>query len=157
MDQQTKTAGKYLTFALAGEEYGLPVLKVREIIKLMRPVGVPHAPEHIRGVINLRGRVIPVIDLRRKLGRAVPDDSDRTCIIVVGIEIAGRPVTLGIIVDTVVEVLNIASDEIELPPDFGERLDTSYLQGIAKVKGAVKLLLDVDVVLSADAAIPLVA
>lgn len=143
-------AGKYLTFALGEEEYGLPVLKVREIIKMMDVTSVPQVPPHIRGVINLRGKVIPVIDLRLKFGLSGLDATDQTCIIVVQVDLEGRRVMLGMIVDRVSEVLNISNEEIEGPPDFGERLDTQFMQGMAKVKGKVKILLDLDAVLATD-------
>ena len=143
-------AGKYLTFALAQEEYGLMVLKVREIIKIMDITAVPQMPDHIKGVINLRGKVIPIIDLRLKFGLEVQAYTERTCIIVAEVEVESRKVMLGIIVDWVSEVLNIAPEEIEPAPDFGERLDTAYMQGIAKIKGKVKILLDLDRVLAAD-------
>jgi purine-binding chemotaxis protein CheW len=143
-------AGKYLTFALAQEEYGLLVIKVREIIKIMDITAVPQMPDHIKGVINLRGKVIPIIDLRAKFGLPAQDYTERTCIIVAEVEVENRKVMLGIIVDWVSEVLNIANDEIEPAPDFGERLDTAYMQGIAKIKGKVKILLDLDRVLAAD-------
>lgn len=146
-------AGKYLTFALADEEYGLPVLKVREIIKLMDITAVPRVPAHIKGVINLRGKVVPVIDLRLKFGLLAQEATDRTCIIVVEAATNGRGVMLGIVVDHVSEVLNIAAEEIEQAPDFGERLDTRYMLGIAKIKGRVKMLLDLDKSLTVDAAI----
>jgi len=143
-------AGKYLTFALAQEEYGVPVLKVREIIKMMDITGVPQVPPHVKGVINLRGKVIPIVDLRLKFGLPTQDYTERTCIIVVEVEMQARRVMLGMIVDYVSEVLNIATDEIEPMPDFGERVDTDYMRGVAKIKGTVKLLLDLDKVLSAD-------
>ena len=143
-------AGKYLTFALAQEEYGLLVIKVREIIKIMHITAVPQMPDHIKGVINQRGKVIPIIDLRAKFGLPVQEYTERTCIIVAEVAAEDRKVMLGIIVDSVSEVLNIASDEIEPAPDFGERLDTAYMQGIAKIKGQVKILLDLDRVLAAD-------
>jgi purine-binding chemotaxis protein CheW len=143
-------AGKYLTFALAQEEYGLLVIKVREIIKIMDITAVPQMPDHVKGVINLRGKVIPIIDLRAKFGLPAQDYTERTCIIVAEVEVEDRKVMLGIIVDWVSEVLNIANDEIEPAPDFGERLDTAYMQGIAKIKGKVKILLDLDRVLAAD-------
>lgn len=143
-------AGKYLTFALGEEEYGLPVLKVREIIKMMDVTSVPQVPGHIRGVINLRGKVIPVIDLRLKFGLPALAASDQTCIVVVQVEIDARRVMLGIIVDRVSEVLNVVADEIERAPDFGERLDTQFMLGMAKVKGRVKILLDLDAILASD-------
>lgn len=145
-------AGKYLTFALGEEEYGLPVLKVREIIKMMDVTSVPHVPAHVRGVINLRGKVIPVIDLRLKFGLPAMAASDQTCIVVVQVELGARRVMLGIIVDRVSEVLNVVTDEIERPPDFGERLDTQFMLGMAKVKGKVKILLDLDAILASDTA-----
>lgn len=143
-------AGKYLTFALAHEEYGLPVLKVREIIKMMDITGVPQVPEHIKGVINLRGKVIPVVDLRLKFGLAQEAYTERTCIIVAEVEIDARRVMLGMIVDQVSEVLNISPEEIEATPDFGERITTDYMRGVAKIKGTVKILLDIDRVLAGD-------
>ncbi len=149
----TAGAGKYLTFALAHEEYGVPVLKVREIIKIMDITSVPQVPPHIKGVINLRGKVIPIVDLRAKFGLPGADYTERTCIIVVEVNTPGRRLMLGTIVDAVSEVLNIAAEEIEPTPDFGERLDTHYMAGVAKVKGAVKILLDLDRVVSAEAAI----
>jgi len=128
----------------------VPVLKVREIIKMMDITGVPQVPSHVKGVINLRGKVIPIVDLRLKFNLPVEDSTERTCIIVVEVELQARRVMLGMVVDYVSEVLNISSDEIEPMPDFGERLDTEYMQGVAKVKGTVKLLLDLDKVLSTD-------
>ena len=153
MSEHHKTpaaAGKYLTFALADEEYGLPVLKVREIIKMMDVTSVPQVPRHIRGVINLRGKVIPIVDLRLKFGLPGVSATDQTCIIVVQVDLNSRRVMLGAIVDRVSEVLNISADEIEGPPDFGERLDTQFMQGMAKVKGRVKILLDLDAILATD-------
>jgi purine-binding chemotaxis protein CheW len=143
-------AGKYLTFALADEEYGLPVLRVREIIKMMDITEVPQVPPHIKGVLNLRGKVIPVIDLRLKFGFAPGEVTSRTCIIVVEVALASSRVMMGIIVDHVSEVLNIVADEIEQTPEFGDRVATDYIRGMAKVKGTVKILLDLDRVLGTD-------
>jgi purine-binding chemotaxis protein CheW len=153
MSETTKSVaapGKYLTFALAQEEYGLPVLKVREIIKIMDITAVPQVPPHVKGVINLRGKVIPIIDLRLKFGMPTVDYTERTCIIVVEVELEARRIMLGVIVDSVSDVLNIAADEIEATPDFGERLDTTYMQGVAKIKGKVKIMLDLDRILAVD-------
>jgi purine-binding chemotaxis protein CheW len=153
MSEITKSVaapGKYLTFALAQEEYGLPVLKVREIIKIMDITAVPQVPPHVKGVINLRGKVIPIIDLRLKFGMPTVDYTERTCIIVVEVELEARRIMLGVIVDSVSDVLNIAADEIEATPDFGERLDTTYMQGVAKIKGKVKIMLDLDRILAVD-------
>lgn len=145
-------AGKYLTFQLGREEYGLPVLKVREIIKLLDITAVPQAPPHVKGVINLRGKVIPVVDLRLKFALPPQAYGDQTSIIVV--EIAGThgKILMGVIVDTVSEVLNIAADEIEETPDFGDHVRTDYMRGVAKVKGTVRILLNLDRAFSADPA-----
>jgi purine-binding chemotaxis protein CheW len=146
-------AGKYLTFSLGNEEYGLPVLKVREIIKVMDITPVPQVPAHVKGVVNLRGKVIPVIDLRAKFGLPSAEYTDRTCIVVVDVAMAKERVMLGVIVDAVSEVLNVAAAEIDQPPSFGERVVTDYMLGLAKVKGTVKILLDLDCVLRSEGAI----
>ncbi len=143
-------AGKYLTFTLGTEEYGLPVLKVREIIKVMDITQVPQVPEHVRGVINLRGKVIPVIDLRLKFGLPSQEATNRTCIIVVDVAMVAATVMLGVVVDSVSEVLSVAASEIDQAPEFGGRVVTDYMLGLAKVKGTVKILLNLDRVLGAD-------
>ncbi|HET9267486.1 MAG TPA: chemotaxis protein CheW [Vicinamibacterales bacterium] len=140
--------GKYLTFALADEEYALPVLKVREIIKMMEITQVPKVPPHVKGVINLRGKVIPIVDLRLKFGFPPQDATERTCIIVVDAALNGGRSSLGFVVDGVNEVMNIAAEEIEPTPDFGEQVNTTYMQGVAKRGAHVKMLLDLDRVLS---------
>jgi purine-binding chemotaxis protein CheW len=146
--------GKYLTFGLGSEEYGLEILKVKEIIGIMKITSVPKTPKYVKGVINLRGKVIPVIDLRLKFGMDVIDYNDRTCIIVVDIASkTGKKTVMGIVVDSVSEVLNIKSEEIEDTPTFGVRLDTDYILGMAKVKGGVKILLEIDKVLTTDVVI----
>jgi purine-binding chemotaxis protein CheW len=143
-------AGKYLTVVLDHESYGIAVLKVREIIRLQKITPVPRMPEFVKGVINLRGRVIPVIDLRVKFGLKA-EFTERTCIVVVQIRVsATQTVQMGLIVDSVEEVVNLAADEIEPTPDFGTKIDTSYLLGLAKVKGQVKTLLDLDRVVAAE-------
>jgi purine-binding chemotaxis protein CheW len=147
--------GKYLTFALGDEEYGVPVLKVREIIKMMDITSVPQVPRHVKGVINLRGKVIPVVDLRLKFSFADSGYTERTCIIVVEVALSASKVMMGIVVDAVSEVLTIAADEIEQTPEFGERVTTDYMKGVAKVKGKVKILLDLDRVLGTDGTIAL--
>jgi purine-binding chemotaxis protein CheW len=147
--------GKYLTFALGEEEYGVPVLKVREIIKMMDITLVPQVPHHVKGVINLRGKVIPVVDLRLKFGFAEQAYTERTCIIVVEVALASSKVMMGIVVDAVSEVLNISADEIEQTPEFGERVTTDFMKGVAKVKSKVKILLDLDRVLGAEGVISL--
>jgi purine-binding chemotaxis protein CheW len=146
--QSDPRAGKYLTFQLANEEFGVGVLKVREIMGIQDITAVPQTPAHIRGVLNLRGKVIPVIDLRLKFGFADAQYTSRTCIIVVQVKMETGPVLMGVIVDGVSEVLNLTSAEIEDTPEFGEQIAGRYLLGMAKVKGKVKILLDIDKVLS---------
>jgi purine-binding chemotaxis protein CheW len=139
--------GKYLTFSLAGEEYGIGILKVKEIIGMMPITTVPRTPGFVKGVINLRGKVIPVVSLRLKFGMEETNYTERTCIIVV--ETAGQsgPVLIGIVVDAVSEVLNIKAEDLEDPPAFGAKMDTDYILGMAKMNGGVKILLDINKVL----------
>lgn len=138
-------AGKYLTFALDEEEYGIGILKVREIIGLMEITAVPQTPSFVKGVINLRGRVIPVLELRIKFGMAAAEYNDRTCIIVVEVGVSSGTIQVGMLVDSVSEVLNIVEEEIEEAPSFGDSgVDTECILGMGKVKGEVKILLDVD-------------
>ena len=143
-------AGKYLTFKLAAEEYGLEILKVQEIIKMMDITKVPRTPDFVRGVINLRGKVIPVVDLRLKFGMEEKDTTVKTCVIVVQVRRNDATVTMGIIVDEVSEVLDIAAGEIEEAPSFGSHVDTQFILGMAKTKGGVKMLLDINKVLASD-------
>jgi len=146
--QTDARAGKYLTFQLANEEFGIRVLKVREIMGLQEITAVPQTPAHIKGVINLRGKVVPVIDLRLKFGLPAADYTQRTCIIVTQVQGESATVMMGIVVDGVSEVLNLTTQEIEDTPDFGDGTGVRYLLGMAKVKGKVKILLDIDQVLS---------
>lgn len=141
-------AGKYLTFKLAGEEYGLEILKVKEIIGLMPITDVPRMPSYVRGVINLRGKVIPVVDLRTKFAMASTEDTDETCIIVVDVAENEQSTQTGILVDTVSEVLDISGDQIEEAPSFGTAVDTDFIMGMGKIGQDVKILLDVVKVLS---------
>ena len=142
--------GKYLTFALGKEEYGLEILKVREIIGWMDITALPRTPACVKGVVNLRGQVIVVIDLRAKFAMEGAAKTDQTCIIVVEIAHAGRKLSTGIIVDRVSEVLEIPGDNIEAPPSFGTTVATDFILGMGKVGEAVKILLDIDKVLSAS-------
>jgi purine-binding chemotaxis protein CheW len=154
IDQETEgedmsaLAGKYLTFILAGEEYGIEILKVREIIGLMDITDVPRMPGYVRGVINLRGKVIPVVDLRTKFGMMSTEDTDETCIIVVDAAQDGKSSQTGILVDTVSEVLNITGGQIEKTPTFGAAMNTEFIMGMAKLGGDVKILLDIVAALS---------
>ncbi len=142
--------GKYLTFALGQEEYGLEILKVREIIGYIDVTAVPQTPHYVKGVINLRGQVIPVIDLRAKFGMETADVTDETCIIVVEINQGGRRFSTGIVVDRVQEVLDIPGGSIEEAPQFGAAVDTNFILGMGKVGDSVKILLDIDTVLGGD-------
>ena len=141
---------KYLTFSLGSEEYGVEILKVREIIGLLDITPVPHTPEFIKGVINLRGKVIPVIDLRLKFGLEPKEYDERTCIIVVEVSNEAGSVMMGIVVDSVSEVLNISTTDIEPAPKFGINIDTKFILGMAKTKDRVKILLDINRVLTQE-------
>src|ERR1035437_9160893 len=146
-----RLAGKNLTFTLPHESYGIDVLKVREIIRLTTITVVPQLPAYVRGVINLRGKIIPVMDLRLKFGFAEAASTEQTCIIVVQVKLPdGKTVPMGLVVDGVEEVANIAAADIEETPDFGGQICTDYILGMAKVKGAVKTLLDIDGVVGAE-------
>jgi purine-binding chemotaxis protein CheW len=150
-DWSIALAGKYMTFKLAKEEYALEILKVREIIGLMDITRVPRMPEFIRGVINLRGKVIPVVDLRLKFGMERVDATDQTVIIVVQYSFNNQDLTMGILVDEVVEVLDIQANQIEPPPNFGAgSIDTDFILGVGKADKRVIFLLDIGKVLTAE-------
>jgi len=142
--------GKYLTFALGKEEYGLEILKVREIIGWLDITALPRTPAYVKGVVNLRGQVIVVVDLRAKFEMEAAPKTEQTCIIVVEIAHAGRKLSTGIIVDHVSEVLEIPGENIEDPPTFGTAVATDFILGMGKVGEAVKILLDIDMVLDGD-------
>src|SRR5438094_786577 len=142
-------AGKYLTFLIGKEEFGVAVLKVREIMGVQDITAVPQTPDYLKGVINLRGKVIPVVDLRLKFSLPAIEYTQRTCIIVVQVKGASGPLLMGTVVDEVSEVLTLAAGDIEDTPDFGANVETGYILGMAKVKDRVKILLDIDEVLSA--------
>jgi purine-binding chemotaxis protein CheW len=143
-------AGKYLTFTLAGEEYGIGILKIKEIIGMMSVTAVPKTPDFVKGVINLRGKVIPVIDLRMRFGLEASDYTERTCIVVVEISSGANDILIGLVVDSVSEVLNIKSGDIEDTPAFGAKVQTGVILGMAKMEGGVKILLDIDKVIGSD-------
>lgn len=143
-------AGKYLTVSLDNESYAIAVLKVREIIRMQKITPVPQVPVFVKGVINLRGRVIPIIDLRVKFDLTAAF-AERTCIVVVQVRLhSSKTVQLGLIVDSVEEVVTLSDSEIEPTPEFGVRINTTYLLGMAKIKGQVKTLLDIDRVVSLE-------
>jgi purine-binding chemotaxis protein CheW len=145
----TKLAGKYLTFRLAQESYGVDVLKVREIIRLQNITPVPRTHDYVKGVINLRGKIVPVIDLRKKFDLEVIECADLNCIVVVQVPgSSGSIILLGLIVDAVEEVANINAADIEPPPDFGTQLNTEFILGMAKTKAGVKTLLNIEKVIA---------
>ena len=145
-----------LPFSAGGESYGIPVLKVKEIIQCIPITKVPKTQEHIKGVINLRGKIIPVIDFRRRFGLAEAADAGRSCIIVLQVATAARgAVAMGMVVDAVEEVVTISGSDIEPTPEFGAAVDASCLVGVAKMKSRVALLLDIDKVLGGEAAEPM--
>jgi len=146
----TLRGGKYLTFNLGREGYGIPIGKVRSIIGYMDITSVPRTPGHVKGVINLRGQVISVVDLRTKLSMESAERTDETCIIVVETQRGGRTICTGIIVDKVSEVPQIAEDSIEDAPAFGSGVDTQFILGMAKIGSAVKILLDIDKIIGGD-------
>ena len=146
-----RLAGKYMTFKLAEEAYGFEILKVRELIGLMQITRVPRMPDFLRGVINLRGKVIPVIDMRLKFGMPTAEATDQTVIIVVQCAVAGRDLTMGVLVDQVLEVLSIDASQIEPPPSFGvDAMDTDFILGVGKAAERVIFLLDIGQVLSTE-------
>lgn len=138
--------GEFLTFFLRGEEYGLEILKVQEIIGIMPVTPVPRTPAHIVGIINLRGKVIPIVDLRLRFGMEPLAHTEETCIIVV----KANGLQVGIVVDKVSEVLDIAGSDVEDAPSFGTQVNTDYILGIGKSEGRIRLLLDIDRVLAGD-------
>lgn len=143
--------GKYLSFQLAEEDYGINILTIREIIGMMPITAVPRMPAFVKGVINLRGRVIPIIDLRLRFEMPPQDYNERTCIIVVEVCHGEQDTHMGIVVDAVSEVLNVLADEIEPPPSLGVSVESSFVLGMAKMEGGVKMLLDINRVLTSEA------
>lgn len=152
------TAGKYLTFLLERERYSVPILKVREIMRLSPITIVPRMPAYIKGVINLRGKIVPVFDLRERFGLPQAIDLDRVCVVVVQFSTTqGNQQLMGMIVDVVEEVSHFSSEDLELPPDFGGSIDTRFITGMAKSKGTVKTLLDLDRLLNISGSVDLQA
>lgn len=148
-------AGKYLTFVLGNEEYGLSILKVREIIGIMEITGMPNLPPAFKGVINLRDRVIPIMDLRSRFDMPTCEYTGRTCIVVVEVATGAGLRPMGVVVDSVAEVVHYVAEEIEPPPAFGGELDSHYLLGMAKRNGQVRILLDIDQVVNSQEPIAL--
>lgn len=144
--------GKFLTFSLGKEEFGIPILAVREIIGYVEVTAVPRTPAHVRGVINLRGQVISVIDLRGRFGMPAGERTEQTCIVVVDVNLGGRKVNAGVIVDRVSEVLHVPAEQVEDVPEFGTAVSNELLLGLAKVGKGVKILLDIDRALATSVA-----
>lgn len=140
--------GQYLTFRLHDEEYGIDILKVQEIRGLSRITPIPNAPAHIRGVINLRGAVVPVVDLRVRF--QITDEGDEKSAVIIVVNIGNR--VMGLIVSAVSDVVNFDTDAVQPPPEFGERVDTSFIVGMAKHHETLVMLLDIDQLLGDDAA-----
>ena len=156
--KSSELAGKYLTFCLGSETYGIPVLKVLEIIQQPIRTAMPLMPAYIKGVINLRGKIIPVMDLRLRFGFAGAANTEQNCIVVVQVKnLGGQATAMGLVVDAVEEVAQIAAVDIEETPDFGTQVDTGYILGMAKIKGVVKALLDIDRVIGGDTVARIVA
>lgn len=152
MDEHTakiSREGKYLTFSLGAEQYGLEILKIKEIIGMMPVTALPQAPDYLKGVINLRGKVIPIVDLRKKFTMPEQAETERTCIIVVEVAGQGTPCLTGLIVDAVSEVLNIKGEQIEAHSSMGE-LHSETVLGLAKTESGVKILLDIDRVINSE-------
>jgi purine-binding chemotaxis protein CheW len=150
---RVKAAGKYLTFVLGGGGYGIPILKVREIIRLLDITPIPRMPDYVRGVINLRGKIVPVIDLRLKLGLPNPITTNRTCIVVTHVAVGGATKLMGLVVDALEEVYQFNAEDIEPAPDFGNGTSNGHIQNMAKAKGQVKALLDIDTIVQDDHAL----
>ena len=148
LDFSAKLAGKYLTFLVGNEEYGVEIIKVQEIIHLQKITDVPSSTDYIRGIINLRGKVIPVIELRKKFKIEPIEDSIRTAIVIVNVKSGDLSTTIGIIIDDVCEVLEVLPENIEKPPSFGSNIDTDFILALCNKNGKVKILLDIDRVLT---------
>lgn len=148
--QSTESVGKYITFSLDGEEYGIPIINIREIIGMMKITPVPRTPQFVRGVINLRGKVIPVIDLRTRFGLEFKESDTRTPIVVVEVYIDGSKLQIGIVVDAVSEVIHVTPQNLEATPSFGVDIDTDFILGMAKFEGGIKTLLDINKALTTE-------
>ena len=143
-------AGRHLTFNLGGEVYGLPILKVQEIISLMKVTKIPRTPTFVLGVVNLRGKVIPIVNMRLKFGLDTVHDTERTCIILVQIAYNSQTITIGILVDEVREVLNLPTEQISRTPPMGASVDTEFIMGMGRLEDTVVMLLDLDKAFSSE-------
>ncbi|MDH3997938.1 MAG: chemotaxis protein CheW [Desulfuromonadales bacterium] len=141
---------QYVTFSLGEELFGVEVTRTREILSLTPVTKVPQTPEYLLGVINLRGQVVPVVDMRLKLNLEAGEETEDTCIIVVEVQVDGEPIIVGALADAVREVLEIRSDQIEPPPRLGTRLNTEFIKGMGKINDEFLILLDIDRVFNSD-------
>lgn len=146
----TELAGKYLTFTLDKEEYAIEILKVNQVIRMQEITTIPRVPSFVRGVINLRGMIIPIIDMRKKFAMADHADTERSCIVVIQLGQDGKTVNMGIVIDEVREVLEIPAGDIEETPSFGAGIDTEFIMGIAKTGKTVKMMLNIGKVLTSS-------
>lgn len=145
-----RPGGEYLTFLLAEEEYAIGILQVREIIAYDTVTKVPQTPPSIRGVINLRGSVVPVVDLAIKFGLPETAVTKSTCIVIVEVRLEGEPTVMGVMADAVSQVIELKSEDVEAPPTFGTRVRVDFLRGMGRAGKKFVLILDIDRVLSAD-------
>ncbi len=143
-----KLAGRYLSFYLSKEEYCVEILKVQQIIQMDELTNVPLTPDYLRGVINLRGKIVPVLDLRIKFGMKVLEDTDKTCIVILQIMVNNAPMIAGIVIDEVREVSQISADMIGEVPEFGDGIDVTFLTGLAKINDSVRMIIDIDKIFS---------
>jgi purine-binding chemotaxis protein CheW len=142
--------GQYLTFLIGGEMFAISILGIKEIIEYGSLTTVPMMPDFIRGVINLRGAVVPVVDLSARFGRTASEVTRRSCIVILEVEASGEKQDVGVVVDSVSEVLAIAASEIEPPPSFGAKIRTDFISGMGKVSGNFVIILNAEHVLSVD-------
>jgi len=149
-ESSTVNSKQYVTFCLAEELFGVEVSRTREILSVISVTSVPQTPDYMLGVINLRGQVVPVIDMRLKLGLSATDETQDTCIIVVEVLVDGEPIVVGALADAVREVLEIKSDAIEPPPRLGTRLNTEFIKGMGKIDEEFLILLDIDKIFNSD-------
>jgi purine-binding chemotaxis protein CheW len=149
-ENNTVSSQQYVTFSLCEELFGVEVSRTREILSLTPVTSVPQTPEYLLGVINLRGQVVPVVDMRLKLGLTAGADTEDTCIIVVDVQVDGEVITVGALADAVREVIDIRSDQIEPPPRLGTRLNTEFINGMGKVDEQFMILLNIDKIFNSD-------
>ncbi len=150
MAENNAVSSQYVTFSLGDELFGVEVTRTREILSLTPVTSVPQTPDYLLGVINLRGQVVPVVDMRLKLGLPAGEDTEDTCIIVVEVQVDGESITVGALSDAVREVLNIRADQIEPPPRLGTRLNTEFITGMGKVDEQFMILLNIDRIFNSE-------